>query len=859
MGNAETATNTIGVQYYETRLGVYDEMVATEHKVLPYWEHFIGALETMGSAEIEHRRREAQRLLRENGVTYNVYGGDAQKLTRPWRLDPVPLLISSEQWLTIEVGLKQRAELLNLVLKDIYGKQTLLKKGLLPTELVFGHDGFFHACVGTLPNQPKPLALYSANLVRGSKGRLWVLSDRTQAPSGSGYALENRTVMTRILADIFRETQVQRLGGFFKGLDKGLTAIAPHNKDNPRIVVLTPGPFNETYFEHAYLASYLGYTLVQGDDLTVRDGYVWLKSLEGLQPVDVILRRVDDSFCDPLALRSDSRLGIAGLLEAVRRGNVVVANPLGSSLLENPGLLAFLPKLARYFLNEDLLLPSVATWWCGQNRERDFVLNNLDKLIIKQINRKQGNQTIYGGRLSNKDKDNLRAAIIAKPYLYVGQEQFSFSTVPAFIDHHIEPRNAVLRSFVVANGDDYQVMPGGLTRVAREKDDFIVSNQAGGISKDTWVLATEPKTPVGVSLQSSGRNQFIDAVTEPLTSRAADHLFWVGRYLERIDGAARLLRTILLKYQDTLEFNEATDAQCLCVLLRSITHVTGTYPGFTKDSGKLLAAPEAELFSLAKDSKRLGSLAANIQAFVQSAFSIRDLWSQDTWRSVDNIQHRWQQRVINNDIATEALQSGLDELITGIVAFTGLTTESMTREAGWLMLDSGRRLERALKLVALLRATLVFRHEQAIQNQVFEAVLFSTDSLNIYLRRYRAFIQLPMLLELLLLDETHPRSVAYQLQQLSLHISALPRECGKSQLSEGERLIIKAYTDLRLSNVADLLKDDGDDGIYTALDSLLANTTELLWRVAEVIARAYFSHSQTSQLMTANSPPEDEL
>ncbi|MDP2904260.1 MAG: circularly permuted type 2 ATP-grasp protein, partial [Methylovulum sp.] len=439
----------------------------------------------------------------------------------------------------------------------------------------------------------------------------------------------------------------------------------------------------------------------------------------------------------------------------------------------------------------------------------------------------------------------------------------SFSTVPAFIDHHIEPRNAVLRNFVVANGEDYQVMPGGLTRVAREKGDSIVSNQAGGISKDTWVLASGPKKIVTVSPQlgwvKAGRNQLIDAVTEPLTSRAADHLFWVGRYLERTDGAARLLRTVLLKYRDTLEFNDAIDTQCLAVLLCTLTRVTATYPGFVRGGEKLLVAPETELFSLARDSKRAGSLAANIQVFVQSAFSIRDLWSQDTWRSVDNIQHRWQQRVMNNEFTLETLQSGLDELITGIVAFAGLTSESMTREAGWLMLDSGRRVERALALIALLRATVVSRHEPAVQHQAFEAVLFSTDSLTIYQRRYRTAIQLPMLLELLLLDETHPRSVAYQLQQLSLHIGALPRERGKGQLSEEERLIMKAYTDLRLSNVVDLLKDDGDSGIYAGLDSLLANTTELLWRVAEVIARSYFSHSQTSQLMTVNKLPEDEL
>ena len=853
----EKDANTIGLQYYETRLGVYDEMVATEHTILPYWQRFINALEAMGSSQIEHRRREAQRLLRENGVTYNVYG-DAQKLTRPWRLDPIPLLISSEEWIVIDAGLKQRAELLDLVLKDIYGAQTLIKKRLLPLELIFSHQGFLPPCIGSLQNQPKQLTIYSANLVRGARGRFWVLDDRTQAPSGSGYALENRTVMTRVLPDIFRETQVQRLSGFFKGFSKGLASTALHNKDNPRIVVLTPGPFNETYFEHAYLASYLGYTLVQGDDLTVRDGHVWLKSLEGLQPVDVILRRVDDSFCDPLALRNDSRLGIAGLLEAVRRGNVVIANPLGSSALENPGLLAFLPKLARYFLNEELILPSVATWWCGQRRECDFVLQNLEHLVIKQINRQPSGVSIFGSQLNHQEKSALKAAILAKPHLFVGQERVSLSTVPSFTDHHIEPRNAVLRNFVVANGKEYQVMPGGLTRVAQGKDDLVVSNQAGGISKDTWVLATEPSPPVTPVVQS-GRTQLMDPVTEPLTSRAADHLFWVGRHLERAEASARWLRTVLLKFNDLLEYQDAVDSDSLTILLYGLTHLTATYPGFLKADEQQLKAPQAELFALARDGFKSGSLAANIQAFVQSAFNIRDVWSQDTWRSVDSIQHRWQQRVMVHELSVETLQSALDELITGIVAFTGLTSESMTREAGWLMLDSGRRLERALALITLLRACVVTRHRPAVQNQVLESVLFATDSLSIYQRRYRSVIQLPMVLELLLHDETHPRSVAYQLRQLSSHIEALPRECRKSRLSEEERLIMQAYTDLRLSDLVDLLKLDCEEGIYHALEQCLSVTTDLLWRVADVVARTYFSHSQTSQLMSVNTLPEDEL
>jgi len=854
--NPTDLAHDIGVQYYETRLGVYDEMVATEHKVLPYWQNFIKALETMGSEEIERRRREAQRLLRENGVTYNVYG-DSHKLTRPWRLDPIPLLISNEEWTVIEAGLKQRAGLLDLILKDIYGGQTLLKKGLLPVELVFSHQGFLHPCIGTLQNQPRQLTIYSANLVRGSKGRFWVLDDRTQAPSGSGYALENRTVMTRVLPDILRDTQVHRLSGFFKGFSKGLASSALHNKENPRIVVLTPGPFNETYFEHAYLASYLGYTLVQGDDLTVRDGHVWLKSLEGLQHVDVILRRVDDSFCDPLELRIDSRLGVAGLLEAVRRGNVAIANPLGSSVLENPALLAFLPKLARYFLDEELILPSVATWWCGQQRERDFVLQNLEHLVIKQVNRGQDNSYLVGNTLSTEQKSALRAAILEKPHLYVGQEQVSLATVPAFIDHRVEPRTAVLRNFVVANGEDYLVMPGGLTRVAHGKDDFAVSNQTGGISKDTWILASEPSKPQAIWVRPN-RVQLLDAVTEPLTSRAADHLFWVGRYLERTEAVARLMRTVLLKHQDMLEFKDAVDSAVLAGLLRSLTHVTMTYPGFVNCHADCLEHPQKELLSLAQDKHRPGSLATNIHNLVQSAYNIRDLWSQDTWRSVDNIQYRWQLRVVNSDITIGHLQSCLDDLITGVVAFSGLTGESMTREAGWLMFGSGRRLERALSLISLLRATLVSRHEPAMQNQILEAVLFSTDSLTIYQRRYRSFIELSAVLQLLLLDETHPRSVAFQLRLLSEHISALPRDRGKRQLSEEERLIIKAYTDLRLSNLVELLKISDDENIYSGLEELLAALTELLWRIGDTIARAYFSHSQTSQLMTPNAPPEEE-
>ena len=345
---------------------------------------------------------------------------------------------------------------------------------------------------------------------------------------------------------------------------------------------------------------------------------------------------------------------------------------------------------------------------------------------------------------------------------------------------------------------------------------------------------------------------------EPLTSRAADNLFWVGRHFERIEAGTRLLRTVLLKLREAVEFDDPVDNDCLKVLLRTLTQVTGTYPGFIGGGDQLLHAPNSELLSLAKDSRRKGSLTANIHAFAQAAFSIRDLWSQDTWRSIDTIQRRWQQRVLSNEITVEQLQNHLDDLMTGIVAFTGLTGESMTREAAWWMLDSGRRLERALALIAFLRSTLVPCHEEALQSQVLEAVLVSTDSLTIYQRRYRAFIQLPMVLELLLLDESHPRSLTFQLCQLSAHIGALPGARGKSCLREEERLILKAYSDVRLANVLKLTQAHGHTGIYLELESLLSSTADGLWRLADIIAQTYFSHSQTSQLMTI-ATSEDEL
>jgi uncharacterized circularly permuted ATP-grasp superfamily protein/uncharacterized alpha-E superfamily protein len=843
-------------QFYPTRLAAYDEMYAGEGRLLPHWQPLMAELEQLGKEGLERRRQEAQRLLRENGVTFNIHDG-ARGAARPWQLDPIPLFIGADEWTEIEAGLRQRAELLNLVLADLYGPQLLLKQGVLPPELVFSHAGFQRACMDIPAPGGRPLVLCSANLARGPDGRMWVLDDRAQSPSGTGYALENRMVMTRIAPAFFRDCHVKRLAGFFQPLRDRLARLAPRNREDPRVVVLTPGPYSPTYFEHAYLADYLGYTLVQGDDLSIRDGKVWLKSLEGLHQVDVILRRVDDAYCDPLELREDSRLGVTGLLQSARLGHVAIANPIGSGVLENPGLMAFLPGIARHLLGEELKLPSVATWWCGQERERRFVLENLDKLVVKPIHRTRGYRAIFGAQLTGAERAELRERILHKPHLYIGQEVVSFSTAPSLVEGSVEPRHAILRSYLVAGSEGYIAMPGGLTRIAPREGELVVSNKCGGLSKDTWVLSKEPVRYVSLWRQPQ-RDQVLPFRAEPLPSRAADNLFWAGRYVERAEGTARLLRAILLLRRELRDANGEGLKPYLHSLLRALTHVTATYPGFVGEgAAELFRKPGPELASLTQDADRTGSLASTLQSFGQVAMTAREHWPTEIWRIVDAIQSDWVDHEELPGPGNSRRQDRLDHLIMQLVAFSGLIAESMTREAGWLLLDIGRRLERGLGLISLLRATLVPDMDDVLRRQLMETVLVICDSLNTFRRRYRSYMHLPTVLELILMDQHHPRSLAYQLDRLQQHIADLPRSQRQERLGEDERCILAAHTELRLADTVHLSTLAAGEGVHAALDELLAGQAESLWRLSDLITSSYFSHSQPAQQLEPQQQDED--
>lgn len=847
----DLSLNSPFLSQYRRQSGAYDEMLTPDRDVRAHWRYLAEALGGLGLEALRDRRREARRQLRESGVTYTVYG-DPQGRQRPWELDPIPLLVSSEEWREVESGLTQRAELLNLIFKDLYGPQELIRRGVLPMEVVYAHGGFLRACHPLTTRVTHPLSVYAADLVRGPDGRLWVLSDRIQAPSGPGYALENRVVMSRILPSLFRDSHVHRLALFFQNLRASLGALSPRRDVDPRVVVLTPGPLNETYFEHSYLASYLGYTLAQGDDLTVRDGRVWLRSMRQLEPIDVILRRVDDDYCDPLELRPESRLGVPGLVEAVRRGSVAVVNPLGASVLENPALNAFLPAIARHFLGRELKLPNAASWWCGQRAERDYVLANLEKLVIKPLYRKAGVRPVFGALLTREAREDLAERIRARPYGYVGQEQLSFSVIPTLVEDGLEARHAVLRSFLVAREDGYVVMPGGLTRIAPSQDTFIVSNQAGGQSKDTWILASEPEKQVSLLPKAAAPRVAAPEMRGAVPAGTADNLFWLARYAERAEQVARMLRTVLRVYRNVIEFTDPLDEDCLDVLLGILRQVTASYRGFVGPQGaQARPDPVTELLALILDGRRTGSLSYNLQALLSAAYAVRDRTSGDTWRVIDGIRGKLEAMQAQSRTELDQAQDDLDELITSLVALAGLAQESMLRGQAWLFLDMGRRLERGQLLAAMLGAVVVGVREPAQESNLLEALLTSTESLMAYRRGYHDQPQCEPVLALLMFDEANPRSLVYQLKELQARIDVLPGKKDTSRLPEHARLVLDAVTRLRLAD-AGALAQPGETGRRGELDALLKGIDALLRKTALILARNYFTDVRGPQQLVTS-------
>jgi uncharacterized circularly permuted ATP-grasp superfamily protein/uncharacterized alpha-E superfamily protein len=808
----------------------YNELAADGVTPRPHWLAFVESLQAVGSDELAHRWEHAQRRIRENGVTYNIYT-DPQGANRPLAIDPIPLLIAPEEWRFIEAGIVQRAHLLNLLLEDIYGPRQLITNGEIPAALLFANPAFLRPLTGVKVPSHSYLHLLAVDLARSPDGRWWVLADRTQSPSGSGYALENRTIVSDVLPDAFRTSNVRRLASFFRTQREVLLGLAP--SDHPRVVLLTPGPFNETYFEHSYLARYLGFTLAVGADLTVRDRRVFLKTVEGLQPVDVILRRVDDSFCDPLDLRGDSFLGVAGLVDAVSAGNAVVANALGSGVIETAAIMPFLPGLARKLLGESLKLPSVATWWCGQKYALDWVLNHLDEVVVKPAFPLRAMEPVFGANLAKAEKQKIADQLRARPYEYVAQEQVALSTAPVWDHGHLYSRSLVLRTYVLNTGSGWLAMPGGLVRVAGA-DGQVVSMQRGGRSKDAWVLWD---SPVDTFSMLRPRNQPVQLQRTPadLPSRAADHLFWLGRYAERAECIARLLRCLMLRVRRS----SGAELNCLFRLHNCFDSPHSTLP---KDRRPTARDLEAELISLMSSAERPDSLASTLVEVQRVGGNLRERLSADMSRLVVALAQASDTEKYMQFVEYAAVLGGCLELLS---AFSGMERENITRGPGWLFMSLGRRLERAMYSVRQLREVTAGIDEESWP--LLEYLLEVADSSMTYRSRYFTTLQPLAVLDVLMMDETNPRSLDFQVS----HLVDLYRKLTRHS-PDDLKAIEHAMTVLRGMDLEKLdfsLPGSGrtvpnSEG-QLEMDRLLGFVQNLLPSWADNISLTYFNHART--------------
>jgi uncharacterized circularly permuted ATP-grasp superfamily protein/uncharacterized alpha-E superfamily protein len=800
-----------------------DEMVDRTGAVRPVWQRVHRTLLGAGVDALQRDASRIRRRLHSHGAAFEMNSGDHRR----WRLDPIPLVLEREEWSSLGAALAQRARVLEAVLADVFGEQRLLRSGLLPTDAIVTHRDYLRPCIGVPPGGGRHLVLHAADLARMPDGSFTVLSDRTQAPSGAGYTLENREVLSSAFPDLVRTSGVEPLRPWFSALRLTLAQVAPPGVDDPRIVILTPGPLSETYFEHGFLSRALGYTLVEPADLTVRDGHVWLKSVTGLEPVHVILRRQDAEWCDSLELRPDSLLGVPGLVEAARRRNVSIVNPLGSGLAENPALLPRLGELTRVLLGEEPLIESAPTWWCGEPSARSHVLAHLDRLVIKPVNRGQGRQSTFGWTLTAHQLDELAARIAAQPHLFVGQEPQVLATAPALDPSSIVAHHAVLRAFLVADSDGFTWMNGGLTRTAADAEQVTMS--AGGTSKDTWIVAP-PSEHSWVARRAVSLPQ-VD-LRDSVTASTAASMFWIGRNLERAETMIRVVRSIDEALGLWPELRDEADGAWM-------TAVGAAVVALMDDEGVLetAAAPQLEAASVRAlgDPAMSRSLTTSLRYLVRGGRSVRERLSTDAWRMLSELELL--QPKLDDAAPVEARELA-EATIAPLSALSGLVMESMVRDPGWRFLDLGRRIERTELLCTLLRSTLVAPVPDAVVAPLHETVLAGWECLGAYRRRHRSDVERAAMFALLLEDEGNPRSLRFQVERMDDDVADLPADAGASGVLCAPLEQLRSLLDA--VDVAALARPDRD-GRLGALDALAASVLEAVAELAEVAELGYFA------------------
>jgi uncharacterized circularly permuted ATP-grasp superfamily protein/uncharacterized alpha-E superfamily protein len=815
--------------------------------LLPPWHAFFEQLGPDGFGDLPRRAVSLERQIRDNGVTYNVYADATHGPQRPWSLDLFPLIVSPESWAQIETGVLQRMRVLDRVMADVYGPQRLLAEGLLPPALVRGHPGYLRALHGVKPPGDTWLHIAAFDLARGPDGNWWVVSQRTQAPSGLGYLLENRLAITRQFPQAFEALHVQRLAATYSAMMDGLQRMCPAGVP-PHIALLTPGPYNETYFEHAYLARYLGVTLVEGSDLTVRDQRLYLKTLQGLRPVHGLIKRLDDQFLDPLELRPDSTLGVPGLLQAIRAGNVLVANMPGSAFLESPALLGFLPGLARHLLDEKLLLPALPTWWCGERAALEAVLPQLGDCFIKPtypgIDGRASFDAVLGRQFGRRELDEWAGRIVREGEAHTVQSYLPLSQMPTWASDlgpgHIAPRAVLLRVFAVSDGaQSWRVLPGGLARLAGP-DAQIASMQRGGSSADVWVQ-THGEVDRTTLLQPQATPASLARHRAPVTSRAAENMFWLGRYTERAENAVRLARLTL-----NILGGEDQSSRPLLEWLHRMAARNALVPAGVPSAPQSRRVFERALIAELGDVAQGGSVGYSLRSIRQAAAAVRERLSPDHWNQIVRAEADFLRRAAEQagegSFATGAALRSLESASSALSAMTGAQTDRMTRDDAWRLLSIGRHIERLSFLANALLAG--FQNHAVHEVSGFEAMVALFDSTITFHARYQQRRDVATLVDLLVLDAENPRSLAWVTQTLRGRIARLAGSApGKLTALSYELPDPATWT---LEHLCDPGPAGGEDGPYAALAALLAHCEAAAYHVSDAIGIRYFTLTSES-------------
>jgi uncharacterized circularly permuted ATP-grasp superfamily protein/uncharacterized alpha-E superfamily protein len=812
----------------------YDEMVDPGRNPRPHWQAFLNHLEALPHETLQQRTQFVHDAIASDGVSYNVYA-DPKGRSRPWELDLLPLILPNREWQVIATAVAQRARLLNAILNDLYGEQRLLAEGLLPPALVYGQRAFLWPAMNIAPKDDVSMHLYAADLARSPDGRWWILADRTGGPSGAGYALQNRMTISRALPDAFRELQIEPIAPFFSALQDTLyRGAGGKTGETPLAVLLTPGPYNETYFEHSFLARYLGFPLVEGQDLIVRGDQVFLKTLRGLKRVHAILRRLDGDYCDPVELRADSALGIPGLLHVIRAGNVLVANSLGSGVLESGALTGFYPAISRRLFGEELAMPGIATWWCGEQPALDYAIHNLEHLVIKPAYPTIRMEPIFGDTLDRAGRDRLIDRMKGQAHAYVAQEHVQLSHAPTLGGDGAFARPASLRVYAVATPNGYQVMPGALTRVAPTDGGDVVSMQWGGSSKDTWILADKPVVRVPLRRPRLGAADVVGSAVD-IASRVGENLFWMGRYAERCEAVARLLRAALVRVADA-------SPQTISPLrtLSSVSARLEVLPS-RDSSGDVSAPPPStevarDFLAAAIDPAVPGGLVANVLRLHGSANHVRERMSNDNW----HVLSRLPARLPRKDAPLGAALESLDEVMMACVSLAGFAMDDMTRDESWQFLPMGRRLERLAHLTRMIAHVLLMTTNDRAES--LEWLLEAANSIVTFRARYRRGPELLPVLHLIVLDETNPHSVAFQLRELAVALVRTHAELGGEPTAELSALIAA----LRNLPLAGFEPEKGEDleGACKSLAGVLERAERLAYSVSDDLQRRFFTHTR---------------